>query len=191
MEMARFVPVIQALTDDELYDEQRALIAPFAQAQRDFAVFRTMLQHPAAMRAFLGWGAYILSEQNSLEPRLRELVILRTGAVRGCAYEFLRHAVIARQHGFTDDDLRKVARSSPDEWDGVEGMALRAVDELTDQGRISPPTFDALQGELGDKGAIDLLWTVGQYSQVCMFLLTAGVEPDPDIADDPLRELFA
>jgi hypothetical protein len=70
-------------------------------------------------------------------------------------------------------------------------MVMKAVDELVVEGRIAPDTFERIRSTFGDHTAIDIVWTVGQYSQVCMFLLTAGVEPDPDVADDPLRPLFA
>ena len=122
---------------------------------------------------------------------LRELAILRTGALRRCEYEFLRHAVIARQHGFTDEILHAIAVGDRTSLTDEMALVMKAVDELVVEGRIAPDTFERIRSTFGDHTAIDIVWTVGQYSQVCMFLLTAGVEPDPDVADDPLRPLFA
>ncbi|GAA3790980.1 carboxymuconolactone decarboxylase family protein [Qipengyuania pelagi] len=183
--------VLKPLDDAEMDERQRRLMDAMLAHGRDYAVFRTMLHHPAAMEAFLGWGSYILSDQNTLSVALRELAILRTGALRRCEYEFLRHAVIARKHGFTDQMLRAIALGDSTPLDDAMGLVMQAVDELIEGGRIAPDTFERVRSAFGDRTAIDLVWTVGQYSQVCMFLLTAGVEPDPDIADDPLRELFA
>lgn len=183
--------VLKPLDDAEMNERQRRMMDAMLTRGRDYNVFRTMLHHPAAMEAFLGWGSYILSDQNTLAVELRELAILRTGALRSCEYEFLRHAVIARKHGFTDEILRAIALGDRTPLDDEMALVMKAVDELIIQGRILPDTFGRLRSTFGDHTAIDLVWTVGQYSQVCMFLLTAGVEPDPDIADDPLRELFA
>ena len=66
-------------------------------------------------------------------------------------------------------------------------LVMQAVDELVMERSIAHDRFARIRSTFGDHTAIDIVWTVGQYSQVCMFLLTAGVEPDPDIAHDPLR----
>lgn len=182
---------LRPLGDGEMNERQRLLMDAFKQQGRDYAVFRTMLYHPDAMEAFLGWGAYILSERNTLSPQLRELAILRTGALRNCEYEFLRHAVIAREHGLTDALLRAIAKGDRSSLDEEMALVLDSVDQLVKDGCIAPETFKRIRSAFGDRTAIDLVWTVGQYSQVCMFLQTTGVEPDPDISDDPLRELFA
>lgn len=185
------MPELKPLDDAEMDEEQRRIMDSMRERGRDYAVFRTMLRHPSAMEAFLGWGSYILSDRNSLSVELRELAILRTGALRRCEYEFLRHAVIARQHGFTDATLRAIAQGDRSSLTDEMVLIVQAVDELVEAGRIAPQTFERVRATFGDHTAIDLIWTVGQYSQVCMFLLTAGVAPDPDIAADPLRELFA
>ena len=184
-------PILPPLAERDMDEQQRRLIAPFIDQGRDFAVFRTMLHHPTAMEAFLGWGGYILSDANSLPPRMRELAILRTGARRKCEYEFLRHAVIARQLGLSDDQLRAIAGEDADKFDGEDASILLAADELLIDGRLTPLTFQNLRSRFGDKGAIDLIWTVGQYAQVCMFLNSIKVQADPDIANDPLRGLVA
>ncbi|WP_375249612.1 carboxymuconolactone decarboxylase family protein [Sphingomonas sp.] len=181
---------LKPLSDNEIDDQQRALIAPFVRTGRDHAVFRTMLRHPDAMQAFLGWGQYILSENNSLSSRQRELLILWVGAARNCEYEFLRHAKIARRLGFSEDELRRLATGDGSGWPASEQLLLAAADQLLTIGRVTEPTFAELITAIGEHSAIDLVWTVGQYAQVCMFLLTAGVTPDEDIADDPLRQFF-
>ena len=183
--------VLKPLGDAEMDERQRRMMDAMLARGRDYNVFRTMLHHPAAMEAFLSWGSYILSDQNTLSVALRELAILRTGALRRCEYEFLRHAVIARQHGFTDEVLHAIAVGDRTPLTDEMAMVMKAVDELVVEGRIAPDTFERIRSTFGDHTAIDIVWTVGQYSQVCMFLLTAGVEPDPDVADDPLRPLFA
>jgi hypothetical protein len=51
---------------------------------------------------------------------------------------------------------------------------------------VSDATWDAL-AELGDKGRMDLVFTVGQYTQVSMILNSFGVQlEDGDEADPDL-----
>ena len=63
---------------------------------------------------------------------------------------------------------------------------LRATDELVSDHFVSDATWAALE-ELGDKPRMDLVFTVGQYTQVSMILNSFGVQleegdaPDPDL----------
>lgn len=184
-------PVIAPLADDDVNRRQADLLASFKESGRDFNVFRTMAQHPDAMEAFLTWGSYILSDRNTLPARHRELVILRTGAVRDCAYEFLRHAIIARRIGLDDQAITAIFHGDYGGFNEAERLCLGAADELLEDGLVHRDTFKVLEEAFGLSSAIDLVWTVGQYAQVCMFLKTAETPPDPDIADDKLAGLFA
>jgi hypothetical protein len=63
---------------------------------------------------------------------------------------------------------------------------VRAADELVTGHCVSDATWGELE-ELGDKGRMDLVFTVGQYTQVSMMLNSFGVqleepgEADPDL----------
>lgn len=63
---------------------------------------------------------------------------------------------------------------------------LRATDELTGRHFVTDATWAAL-APLGDKGRMDLVFTVGQYTQVSMILNSFGIqveegwEVDPDL----------
>ena len=52
--------VLKPLDDAEMDERQRRMMDAMLARGRDYNVFRTMLHHPAAMEAFLGWGSYIL-----------------------------------------------------------------------------------------------------------------------------------
>ncbi len=179
-------PAISPLLSSAMDDKQRELIRPMAEQGRDYNVFRAMAQRTEAFSAFLPWGGYILSEQNSLTPRQRELLILGTGAQHRCAYEFLRHAVIARQFGFTEAELERLVLLDATGWSEEETLLLGCIVQLCNDGAIAPSSFDVLIAQLGQNRAIDTIWTVGQYAQVCLFLKTLQVPLDADIAADSL-----
>jgi 4-carboxymuconolactone decarboxylase len=61
---------------------------------------------------------------------------------------------------------------------------LQATDELTSDAFITDKTWAALSG-FTDKQKMDLVMTVGQYTQVSMMLNSFGVPLDEDLVLDP------
>src|SRR3546814_11462204 len=61
---------------------------------------------------------------------------------------------------------------------------LRATDELTADHFVTDATWTAL-APLGDKGRMDLVFTVGQYTQVSMILNSFGIQVEQGWKVDP------
>jgi alkylhydroperoxidase family enzyme len=187
-------PRIAPVDLERLDAEQAAVLAPFTDPKNElgggkvFNIFRTLAHAPAALKAFLGWGNYVLSRRSSLPPREREIVILRTGWLCRSGYEFAQHRRIGLASGLSEDEIERI-KAGPDAagWSKIESAMLRAADELVRDHFVSDATWAALAG-LGDKGRMDLVFTVGQYTQVSMMLNSFGVQledpaqPDPDLA---------
>ena len=148
-------------------------------------IFATMARLPRALTAFLAWGGYVLSRRNSLPPRERELAILRTGFQCRAGYEWTQHVPIGRAGGLSEAEIERI-KTGPDapEWSPLDAAILRACDELVADQFITAATWDALS-ELGDTGRADLVFTVGQYTQVSMILNSFGVQLDPGQQLDP------
>ncbi|MEE1876524.1 carboxymuconolactone decarboxylase family protein [Altererythrobacter litoralis] len=187
-------PRIEPVDMERLDEEQAAVLAPFANPDnkvgggRVLNIFRTLAHAPKALEGFLAWGNYILSRRNSLGPRERELVILRTGWNCRSGYEFAQHTRIGKDCGLTAEEIERI-KQGPDApgWTPLEAAMLRASDELVSNHHVSDETWAAL-GELGDRGRMDLVFTVGQYTQVSMLLNSFGVQlEDGDMADPDLR----
>lgn len=148
-------------------------------------IFRTLVHAPQALTAFLGWGGYILSRRNSLSERDRELVILRTGVNCGSGYEFTQHTPIGLDAGLTAAEIEaiKVGPGDPS-WNPQDRAMLQATDDLTSDFHVSDASWAALSF-LSDKQKMDLVMTVGQYTQVSMMLNSFGVQLDPGQELDP------
>jgi 4-carboxymuconolactone decarboxylase len=150
-------------------------------------IFRTLAHAPKALTAFLGWGSYILSRRNALSERDRELVILRTGYNCRSGYEWTQHKRIGLDSGLSEDEIERI-KAGPDAagWSDIDRAMLRATDDLTSNHFVSDASWAAL-APLGDKGRMDLVMTVGQYTQVSMMLNSFGIqvedgwEVDPDL----------
>ncbi len=186
-------PRIGPVDMDRLDEEQRAALAPFANPDNKVGggtvlnIFRTLAHAPKGLSAFLGWGSHVLSRRNSLPERERELVILRTGWLCKSGYEFAQHTRIGKQCGLADEEIAAI-KQGPDaaNWTPIEAAMLRACDELVTDHHVSDATWAAL-AELGDRGRMDLVFTVGQYTQVSMMLNSFGVQlEDGDMADPDL-----
>jgi alkylhydroperoxidase family enzyme len=187
-------PRIEPVDLGRLDSDQRAALEPFLATNggkvgggRVLNIFRTLAHAPKALTAFLGWGGYILSRRNALSERDRELVILRTGYNCRSGYEWTQHKRIGLGCDLSKAEIERI-KAGPDAegWSDLDRAMLRATDELTGQHFVTDATWAAL-APLGDKGRMDLVFTVGQYTQVSMILNSFGIqveegwEVDPDL----------
>ncbi len=185
-------PRIEPLDLDRLDADQRAALEPFIAAGGGrvggggvLNIFRTLAHAPKALTAFLGWGGYVMSKRNALAPRDRELVILRTGYNCRSGYEWTQHKRIGLDCGLTEDEIERI-KAGPDAegWSEIDRAMLRATDELTSKHFVTNASWVALD-PLGDKGRMDLVFTVGQYTQVSMMLNSFGVQVEEGESLDP------
>lgn len=178
-------PRIEPLGEAELDPAARAALAALPERARGFNIFRTLARTPDALAAFLAWGNYVLSPRNTLSPRQRELAILRVGFLCGAGYEWAQHRIIGREAGIATAEIDAVKRGGDaPTWDALDRAILGACDELVRDHCITGATWAAL-APLGDRGRMDLVYTVGQYTQVSMLLNSFGVQLDPGLELDP------
>ena len=179
-------PRIAPVDLDRIDAEQEAALAPVREGRLGVLnIFRTLAHSPKALTRFLQWGGYILSKRNALPEREREIAILRTGYNCGSGYEWTQHREIGLRAGLTEAEIAAI-KQGPDEpaWSPIDRAILTACDELTRDFFVSDATWAAL-AELGDKRRMDLVMTVGQYTQVSMMLNSFGVQLDEGQALDP------
>jgi alkylhydroperoxidase family enzyme len=142
----------------------------------------TFAHHPELTRAYNTFNGHVLFS-STLPSRLRELVVLRVAAVRGAAYEWAQHVVLAAGEGITPDEIERV-RTQPDavEWSRLEAALLRAVDELVRDASIDDDTWAALASELDEQQLLDFVFTVGAYDLLAMMMRSVGVQLDADLS---------
>lgn len=177
-------PRIAPLQDHEIGEEQRALLGERFKGQI-YNIFRTLSRAPKAYKRFMLYGGYILSDANDLPPRERELVILRAGFNWKSGYEWAQHVRIGLECNLSEDEIERI-KAGPDApgWSAGDAALLKATDELTSDAFITDATWARL-GFLTDKQKMDLVMTVGQYTQVSMMLNSFGVQLDDDLTLDP------
>lgn len=177
---------IQPLSDGNLTGDQRELLAPMIQRGRVLNVFRTMVVAPKAARGFLAWGGYILSRRNELSEREREILIMRTGFLCKSGYEWTQHKRISLNAGMTEEEIERIKMGpTATGWTPLEAALLAAADELHHDQFITDKTWSTLRTFFSEKQCMDVVFTVGQYTQVSMFLNSFGVQLDEGQILDP------
>ena len=176
-------PRMQPLPDAQWTDVQRDLVKTYA---RDEAVpndLRTLLIYPELVKDLMPFERYI-SNESTLSPRHREILILRTAWLCRSGYEWARHAGIARKAGLSDDDLKRIARG-PDErgWDPFEKALLQAADELHVSSFVSDPTWGVLTGRYNTQQAIDAVFTVAEFTMISGMVNSLGIQIETGVAD--------
>ena len=149
-------------------------------------VFGTIANHPTLMREWLKFATYALTK-STLDPRTRELAVLRVGWRCESPYEWGQHVVVGRAVGLADDDIRRVA-DGPDAvgWTPAETAALRATDELHDRHTITDTTWAALGEHFSEQQILDLVFLVGNYHLVSFALNACRVQRDDGVDDAQL-----
>jgi 4-carboxymuconolactone decarboxylase len=119
-------------------------------------LFRMLANAPALIGPTLRLGEAILTKSD-MDPKLRELVILRAARVTGSEYEWVQHERIARLVGLTDEEIA----GAPDD----QRAALRLVDELL-AGTPSEALVIEVATELGRAQLLEVILTTGYYAML-------------------------
>ncbi len=173
-------PRLRPLSDFEMSDWQREILAPYKKAIFQ-NILRTAVRHPKLFKSWEPFAVYIFA-QSTLPPREREILMLRIGWLYRSEYEFGQHAIIGKKAGLNDEEILRIM-DGPDApgWDPFDATLLRAVDELHRNAFITDATWNALVKRYNEEQLLDVIYTVGEYSLVCMFLNSLGVQLDEGV----------
>jgi 4-carboxymuconolactone decarboxylase len=150
-------------------------------------IYRMVAHGGPTGEGFLGLGSAIL-RRSSLPAPLRELVILRVGALCGSAYEVFQHRRVAAQAGVPAAQIEAVLSATDGEapaeaFDPLAQQVLRFTDAVVRQVKAPADCFDALSAQLPHQQLMEIVMTIGYYMLVCRVLENFEV----DIEDkDPL-----
>jgi 4-carboxymuconolactone decarboxylase len=141
----------------------------------------TMMRHPALAGPFLAYNNVLLNTP-ALDPRARELVILRVASRTDARYEWAQHVRLAARVGLNPEEIDAVADGADAEgWTPFEAELLRATDELIDHYRIADETWDRLAEHLDPRQLVELVFVVGTYTALAMAFNSFGLQLDPDL----------
>jgi alkylhydroperoxidase family enzyme len=192
------VPRVAPLPEAQWTDVHREVVAKFARDGRADNGLRTLLHLPPLAEAVMPYTIY-LSEESTLPPRHRHLLVLRTAWLCGSQALWSSaagRAVAAAPAGLSAAEIRRVAEgAAATGWSGFESALLRMADELYRVSSVSGATWSALAASYDVHGLMDAIETVNHFTALALLYNSLGVQPDEGAAhrlpaDVPYR-LFA
>jgi alkylhydroperoxidase family enzyme len=153
----------------------------------ELAIFQVLLNHPRLACALNNLLATMLWH-GALDPRLRELVIMRIGWLTGSVYEWTQHWRIAQGLGVSAEDLLGVRDwRDHDAFGPAERAVLAATDDVVRDGVVSADSWAACEREFGGDPAvlIELVTAIGAWRMIASTLHSLQVPLEDGVAGWP------
>ncbi|HXQ52613.1 MAG TPA: carboxymuconolactone decarboxylase family protein [Stellaceae bacterium] len=163
----------KTLTEAEMTPEQKrlvqAIIAGPRKAMRG-GPFQAFLRSPELGDIVQQFGAHIRFKGVLPDP-LKELAILVTARHWTAQYEWQAHRRMGEQAGLSPAIPDAIAEGRrPEKLSADEAAIYDFAGELVRTGEVSDKNFAAITDRWGERGAVELILTVGYYTTVSMIL---------------------
>ncbi|HEV3111076.1 MAG TPA: carboxymuconolactone decarboxylase family protein [Candidatus Binataceae bacterium] len=139
-------------------------------------VSRMIANSNAVFKYFNQLGGALMGKAK-LDPKLREIAILRTAKVSHSVYEWTQHVPMAKHVGVTDAQV-----AAMDKWQGakcfndLERKVLLFTDEVAANVKGSHEALEALKKDLKPDEIVELILTIGFWGMVARLLETTEVD---------------
>jgi 4-carboxymuconolactone decarboxylase len=166
------MPRIPYFDLDKATDDMKAMLG----TRPPLNIYRMVAHAGLAGEKFLGLGGALLRD-NTLDTKLRELVILRVGILSNAAYEVYQHKRMAKRVGVADEKVAALDEGpGAAAFDETEKAVLRFTDEVVKNVKASDKLFADVAAHLSHQQVAELLILIGYYMMVSRFLENTGVE---------------
>lgn len=146
-------------------------------------IYRMLANADGAARGFVHLGNSLLF-RGKLDPKLRELAILRVGWLSRASYEVYQHERIGRDVGLSDAKIRGVQKGADDPaFDATERAVIRFTEDVVKNVKASDATFREVSARFAPDALVELVLTIGYYMMVSRFLETMGVDDEAGQAE--------
>ena len=138
-------------------------------------VTRMMSHAENAMIACSKLGTALLFK-GTLNPILREIVILRIGQLCSSDYEWHQHVSVARAVGMDAATLDAMARQDFNSLTAVQQLAVRFAEEIKRDGAASAATFKTAREHFSPQQLVELCLVAGYYIMTAGYLRSFDIE---------------
>ena len=179
-------PRIKPLTESEWSAELQRFLSNYKLPDGRYPNFLTTLaNHPILFYKLNEFTA----RESSLSAREREILILRTGWLRRSDFELGWHTKYGKAAGLSEEEIGRIADGpTAPGWSPFEATLLTAADELHCDAFISDATWNALATHYNQRQLMDVVFTVGQYDMLAMYLKSLGVQLDEGVPHFPKKQ---
>jgi len=151
---------------------------------------RMLSYAPTALTPYYTFS-FALLDQLELDPKLRELTILRVTHCTEAHYAWVQHVSLARLVGVSDE---QIAALQQEKVEGVhfttkEQLVLAFADEVMQTPRLSDALFERMRRLFSSREIVELLLVVGWYWSVGRLMTTLDIEPEAALVTQPLEML--
>jgi 4-carboxymuconolactone decarboxylase len=149
-------------------------------------LFNAALYSPAVGSGFLDFMNAEMSK-TTLDPRVRQVVVLAVGAVWGASYELYAHQMEARHVGLRAEQAAALAAGTiPQDLPDHERLAGQFARQLSAEHRVDAELYAQAQAAFGPASLVDLTLLVGFYHTICAVLNvfevpTPAPQPTPPV----------
>ncbi len=150
----------------------------FAQRGNVPNMFRVMAHRPEIFATMQAHFAAVLNT-GTVSTRLKELIIVRTSQINETPYCLASHTILARNLGWTDDQLGHLAEwpQRPD-FTPAEKAALRLAETVTrDAHAVTDEMFAELRGHYSEGEIVELLCAIGLFNYFNRFNNALQMKP--------------
>ncbi|MFD7614419.1 carboxymuconolactone decarboxylase family protein [Streptomyces sp. NPDC059828] len=106
-----------------------------------------------------------------IDPKHREVIILRAASVLDCPYEWQANVQMGANAGLTVEQIAALAADGPVEGlDDEYALLARATEELLRGGTLGDPTLRSMLDTYGEVGTRKYIATIGWFSMLSLFL---------------------
>jgi uncharacterized peroxidase-related enzyme len=141
-------------------------------------MFRVMAHRPEIFATMQAHFAAVLNT-GTVSTKLKELIIVRTSQVNDTPYCLASHTILARNLGWSDDQLSHLADwpNRPD-FTPAEKAALRLAETVTrDAHAVSDEQFAELRSYFSEGEIVELLCAIGLFNYFNRFNNALRMEP--------------
>jgi 4-carboxymuconolactone decarboxylase len=125
-------------------------------------LFRMFANNVPLFEALGPLSSYVFTK-STLQPRHREIIILRCAWVAKAEYQWALHRPLARRAGLTDAEIDRIKLApGATGWSGCESALIAAVDEIRRNCMIGEATWQSLARELSTEQMFDVIFVAGQ-----------------------------
>ena len=173
-------PRVPPLPEAEWTDEQRALIERYAPDGNPGNALRTLVRVPALADRVFPFMRYI-TQDSTLSPRHRAMLILRTAWLTQSAHLWATHASRAGEAGLLSAaEVRRVAEGPAEGWSEFEAVLLGLADELFRNASVTDQTWNALAEQYDLFNMVDAVVTVNETTSNAVLFNSLGIQADDD-----------
>ena len=168
---------VAPLPDTEWTTEQRAEVERHAPDGAPGNALRTLIRAPGLADRVMPLQRHITND-STLSPRHRALLIMRTAWLTQNSYLWAMHASRAADAGVSGDELRRIAEGPAEGWSAFEGALVGMADELFRNDSITDRTWATLSSDYDLPQMMDAVVTVTATTAASLLFNSLGIQPD-------------